>query len=145
MLRGISPLISPDLLATLHRMGHGDEIVFADAHFPAESLGPACVRADGLLIPDLLNAVLPLLALDSYTDAPVAMMAPVAGDFADPEVETAYRRALDTHAPGAGEIAKLERYAFYGRATGAFAIVATGDVAKYGNIILTKGVTPSAT
>ena len=144
MLKGISSLISPDLLAVLHRMGHGDEIVFADAHFPAESLGPRCIRADGLLIPDLLNAVLPLLALDTYVDDPVAMMATVEGDSADPAVASAYRAALDAHSSGAPEITMVERYAFYGRAAAAFAIVATGDTAKYGNVILKKGVTPTA-
>ena len=143
MLVGISPLISPDLLATFHRMGHGDEIVFADAHFPAESLGPTCVRADGLLIADLLDAVLPLLALDTFVDDPVVMMAPVEGDSADPEVAARYCAAIDSHWPATPEITMVERYAFYGRASGAFAIVATGDTAKYGNIILKKGVTPT--
>ena len=142
MLKGISPLISPELLATLHRMGHGDEIVFADAHFPSESLGPTCIRADGLLIPDLLAAVLPLLALDTYVEDPVAMMAPVEGDTADPGVENAYRSALDAHGAGGVGISFVERYSFYGRAGGAFAIVATGDTAKYANVILKKGVTP---
>ena len=144
MLVGISPLISPELLAILHRMGHGDEIVFADAHFPSESLGPPCVRADGLLIGDLLDAVLPLFALDSFVDSPVAMMAPVDGDSADPAVEARYREALDRVWPDTPAIEKVERYGFYGRAGGAFAIVATGDTAKYGNLILKKGVTPSS-
>ena len=38
MLKGISPLFSPELLVTLYRMGHGDEIVLADAHFPGDSV-----------------------------------------------------------------------------------------------------------
>jgi L-fucose mutarotase len=142
MLKGISPLISPELLATLHRMGHGDEIVFADAHFPSESLGPRCIRADGLTIPLLLEAVLPLVAIDSYVDDPIVIMAPVEGDQADPGVARAYRSALDTFCPGAPEIIAVDRYAFYGRASGAFAIVATGDTANYANVILKKGVTP---
>jgi len=141
MLKGISPLISPDLLATLSRMGHGDEIVFADAHFPSESLGPTCIRADGLLIPDLLNAVLPLLALDRYVDAPVTMMATVDGDTADPEVAENYRRTLDSHGSAEAKIAFVERFSFYERASKAFAIVATGDTAKYANVTLKKGVT----
>ncbi len=142
MLKGISPLLSPDLLDALYRMGHGDEIVLADAHFPAESTGPRCLRADGLRIPALLDAILPLLALDSYVDHPVAMMATVEGDSADPRVEQAYREAIDRHDPGCPSIAKLERFAFYDRAAKAFAIVATGETAKYGNLILKKGVTP---
>jgi L-fucose mutarotase len=142
MLKGISPLLSPELLATLCRMGHGDEIVLADAHFPGESLGPRVIRADGLQIPALLDAILPLYELDSYVDAPVAMMAAVEGDRLDPEVERAYRRAIDRHAPKTPPIARIERFAFYERARKAFAVVMTGETAKYGNIILRKGVTP---
>lgn len=86
MLKTISPLISPELLKTLAEMGHGDEIIFADAHFPAHSLGPKTIRADGLLISDLLAAVIPLFELDSYAP-PLVMMAPVDGDTLDIQVE----------------------------------------------------------
>lgn len=142
MLKGISPLISPDLLTVLHRMGHGDTIVLADAHFPGESLGPGVVRADGLHIADLLNAILPLFELDAYVDAPAVMMAAVEGDSLDPSVETAYRAAIDAHAPQTPPIARIDRFEFYDRARDAFAVVMTGETAKYGNIMLTKGVTP---
>ena len=80
MLKGISPLVSPELLSVLCRMGHGDEIVLADAHFPGETVGQRVLRADGLKIPELLDAILPLLELDSYVDSPVIMMAAVPGD-----------------------------------------------------------------
>ena len=95
MLLGISPLMSPELLAILYRMGHGDEIVLADAHFPGESCNDLVVRADGLKVADLLDAILPLFALDTYVDSPVLMMAPVPGDALDPEVEARYRAAVD--------------------------------------------------
>jgi L-fucose mutarotase len=144
MLKGISPLLSPDLLAVLCRMGHGDEIVLADAHFPGESVGARVLRADGLPIAGLLDGILPLFELDSYDRAPVLMMAPVRGDRLDPEVEHSYRQVLDRHAPGTPRIAKLERFAFYARARQAFAVVMTGDTRKYGNVILKKGVTPPA-
>ena len=142
MLKGISPLISPELLETLARMGHGDEIVLADAHFPGETVNARVVRADGLRIPDLLDAILPLFELDAYVDDPLAMMAAVEGDTLDPSVEVAYREAIDRHAPDAPAIARVERFAFYDRAREAFAVVMTGETAKYGNIILKKGVTP---
>ena len=142
MLRGISPLLSPELLATLYRMGHGDEIVLADAHFPGHSLGPAVLRADGLGVAELLDAILPLLVLDSYVDAPVLMMTPAAGDTLDPAVEARFRAAIDRHAPGTPPIARLERFDFYERAKAAFAIVMTGETAKYGNVILKKGDAP---
>lgn len=142
MLKGISPLFSPELLATLYRMGHGDEIVLADAHFPGESLGVPVVRADGLPVASLLDAILPLFELDSYVEAPVLMMAVVPGDTADPAVEREYRQVIDRHQPAAPPIQRLERFAFYGRCRSAFAIVMTGDTRKYANVILKKGVTP---
>lgn len=142
MLIGISPLLSPDLLAMLHRMGHGDEIVLADAHFPGESCNPRVVRADGLRIADLLDAILPLFPLDAYVESPLLMMAPVAGDATDPAVQASYRRVVDKYWPMTPEIASIDRYSFYDRARKAFAVVMTGETAKYGNIILKKGVVP---
>lgn len=140
MLKTISPLISPELLKVLAQMGHGDEIIFADAHFPAHSSGPQVIRADGLRVSDLLRAIIPLFELDSYAP-PLVMMAPVEGDTLDPDVECRYRDALSLHAP-CPEIIRIDRVAFYTRAQNAFAIVVTGECAKYGNILLKKGVTP---
>ncbi|MCB0799977.1 MAG: fucose isomerase, partial [Bacteroidales bacterium] len=76
MLKGISPLISPDLLEVMARMGHGDELVLADAHFPGESIGKRVVRADGLRIAELLGAIMQLFELDTYVSHPVMMMEP---------------------------------------------------------------------
>ncbi len=143
MLKGLSPLLSPELLAVLYRMGHGDEIVLADAHFPGHSLGVPVLRADGLPVPALLDAILPLFELDAYVEAPVVMMAAVPGDRLDPAVEAAYRAAVDRHAPRTPPIARVERFAFYDRARKAFAVVMTGETAKYGNVLLKKGVTPA--
>ncbi|HGY5078047.1 MULTISPECIES: L-fucose mutarotase [Citrobacter] len=140
MLKTISPLISPDLLKVLAEMGHGDEIIFSDAHFPAHSMGPQVIRADGLQVDALLQAIIPLFELDSYAP-PLVMMAPVEGDSLDPSVETRYRDALSLPAGGPG-ITRIDRYAFYERAQNAFAVVITGERAKYGNILLKKGVTP---
>ena len=142
MLTGISPLLSPELLATLSSMGHGDEIILADAHFPGDSFNDNVIRADGLQIQDLLDAILPLFELDAYVPDPLVMMAAVEGDTLDPEVEVTYRAPIDKHAPNAPAIARIERFPFYDRAEGAFAIVMTGSTMKYGNILLKKGVTP---
>jgi L-fucose mutarotase len=142
MLIGISPLIGPELLATLCRMGHGDEIVLADAHFPVESLGQRVVRADGLRIADLLDGILRLFALDSYVPDPVVMMAAVDGDQPDPRVHDRYRAVIDAHQPRTPPIQLISRQAFYDRARQAFAVVATGDTATYANLLLKKGVTP---
>lgn len=143
MLKGISPLLSPELLAVLHRMGHGDEIILADAHFPGHTVNANVLRADGLGIPALLEAILPLFELDSYVKAPLVMMAAVKGDRLDPDVEKSYRVAIRKHAPSAPAIARIDRFAFYDRARASFAVVMTGETAKYGNILLKKGVTPS--
>lgn len=140
MLKGISPLFSPELLAALYRMGHGDEVVLADAHFPGDSINEVVIRADGLKIADLLEAILPLFALDDYVDDAVVMMACVPGDEPDPEVEADYQTAITRHAPGGPEIQFIERFAFYDRAESASAVVMTGETRKYGNIILKKGV-----
>ena len=142
MLIGISPLIGPDLLNVLYRMGHGDEIVLADAHFPGDTYGQRILRTDGVRIAPLLDAILPLFALDNYVDNPLAMMAVVPGDGFDPQVELGYRVAVDRHWPQTPPILRVERFAFYERAKSAFAVVVTGETAKYGNIILKKGVTP---
>ena len=142
MLIGISPIFSPELLSLIYRMGHGDEIVLADAHFPGETFGRRVIRADGLHIPSLLDGILPLFALDSYVDSPLLMMAAVSGDQLDPAVESSYRAVVDRHWPATPPIGRLERFAFYERSKEAFAVVVTGETTKYGNIILKKGVTP---
>ena len=142
MLKGISPLISPELLAVLARMGHGDEIILADAHFPGESFNDRVLRADGVRIPDLLAAILPLFELDAYVPYPLVMMDAVKGDTLDPNVERAYLESIHVTNPDAAPIERIDRFAFYERTKSAFAVVITGETAKYGNIILKKGVTP---
>lgn len=139
MLRGISPLIGPDLLGVLYRMGHGDELVLADAHFPAETLGRRVVRADGHRIADLLDGLLPLITLDRYVATPTFLMAPVAGDQADPAVAANYQAVVQRHHPWAADAARFTREAFYERARGAFAIVATSETTRYGNLIIRRG------
>jgi L-fucose mutarotase len=143
MLKGISRFISPELLAVLHRMGHGDEIILADAHFPGHSLGPQVLRADGIVITELLDGILPLFELDSYAP-PLVMMEVVPGDALDPEVERDYMAVIQRYAPSAPAPQRVERHAFYVRARSAFAIVMTGETRKYGNLLLKKGVTPVA-
>lgn len=142
MLKGISPLISPQLLEVLASMGHGDEIVLADAHFPGHSLQQKVIRADGLKVADLLEAILPLFELDAYVDDPLIMMQVVDGDTLDPAVEARYLNRIRKTNPQINKVGRIDRFGFYERAKNAFAIVMTGETAKYGNIILKKGVTP---
>ena len=137
MLKGISPALSPDMLKALSEMGHRDEIVIADAHFPAHMVNDWVIRADGVDAERLLAGIAPLFELDSYS-TPVTMMAPSPGDTLNPEVERKYRAALKYD----GTIDRLEPFAFYERAKKAHAVILSGETAKYGNIILKKGVTP---
>lgn len=140
MLRGIDPVISPELLDILFRMGHGDEIVIADAFFPGDTFGKRVVRADGIRIPQLLKGIMPLITLDQYVDSPLIMMAPVDGDSLDESVGVSYREAIDTVWPETAPIERIGRFDFYDRAKEAYAVVMTGETVKYGNIILKKGV-----
>jgi L-fucose mutarotase len=141
MLKGISPYLSPELLKILCEMGHGDEILLADAHFPGHTLGQRTLRADGLTVPQMLDAILPLFELDK-SSAPLIMMQIDAGDSSDPTVEADYLAAVRRHAPKAPPPAQIKRQAFYDRAKSAYAVLITGELRAYGNILLRKGVTP---
>ncbi|PSV44872.1 L-fucose mutarotase [Photobacterium indicum] len=141
MLKGIHPALSPTLLAVLCEMGHGDEILFADAHFPAHTFSKNVIRADGVSVDTLLEGTLGLLELDQYVDKPLVMMSAVEGDKLDPCVEEKYRSAMCRVIETCPEIERVERFAFYERVKACYAVVLTGETAKYGNIILKKGVT----
>jgi L-fucose mutarotase len=143
MLKGISPLISPELLKVLCEMGHGDELVIADGNFPSHSVGKDAVviRADGHGVPELLDAVLKLIPLDPYVEKPVALMEVVPGDTCPtPEIWDVYKKILNRHEPNNSAIDMTERFAFYERAKKAYLIIATGETAIYANILLKKGV-----
>lgn len=139
MLKGISPLISPDLLKILNEMGHGNEIVLADANFPTASIGKRIVRADGIGAVDLLDAILPLFPLDQYDEDHFVLMEVVPGDPVETPIWYEYQTVLDRYEPDA-HIQKMERFAYYERARQAYCVVATGETAQYANIILKKGV-----
>ena len=143
MLKGISPLISPELLKALAEMGHGDELVIADGNFPCHSVGKEAIviRADGHGVPEILDAILKLIPLDTYTDKPVALMEVVKGDTCGtPEIWQTYEEILNKYEPDHHDIDYTERFAFYERAKGAYLIIATGEKAIYANILLKKGV-----
>lgn len=142
MLKGIHPAISPELLKTLAEMGHGDELVLSDAHFPAHQLHHKVIRADGIGVDTLLSGISPLFEFDAYVDAPLIMMQAVTGDSLDPSVEARYLAAIKSAVDIVPNLERIERFAFYERAKQAYAVVITGECAKYGNIIIKKGVTP---
>ena len=140
MLKGISPLLSPELLKVLAEMGHGDELVIGDANFPAQSMGQRCIREDGHGGVELLDAILQLLPLDTFVDAPVTLMQVVPGTMdGDPPVWEKFQETVNKHQPGT-RTGHIERFAFYERARKAYACVATGERSLYACIILKKGV-----
>lgn len=140
MLKGISPLLSPELLKTIAEMGHGDEIVLGDGNFPAASMNPRSIRCDGHSVPALLDAMLALFPLDSFVDAPVTLMAVAPGTMeSDPPIWAEFRSVIARHEPQAA-IGFVDRFAFYERSRKAFATVQTGEGALYACVILKKGV-----
>ncbi len=140
MLRNIDPLLSPDMLYVLAAMGHGDEIVIADANFPGESTGPRCIRADGSTASEMLKAILGIMPLDAFVPDPAQTMQVVGDPNTVPDAVKDFQTIIDAVADNPAPIASLERFAFYDRAAQAFAVVQTGERRLYGNIILKKGV-----
>ena len=145
MLKGIPKIISPELLKVLSEMGHSDRIVIADGNFPAESMGKNAIviRADGHGIPELLDAILTVFPLDSYTDKPAVLMQLMDRDVG--RVETPiwdeYKASIAKHDErGAAALGNIDRFDFYEEAKKCYAIIATGESAIYANIMLQKGV-----
>lgn len=139
MLKNIPSILSPELLKILMEMGHGDEIVIADGNFPSANYGQRLVRLDGHGVPEVMSAILDLMPLDIYVEAPIALMEVVPGDTYVPEIWDTYR-AIIKEKEGDKKIDNIERFAFYDRAKEAYAVVATGETSLYANVILKKGV-----
>ena len=140
MLKNLDPILTPDLLQVLRAMGHGDEIVIVDANYPAESAGPTVVRLDGLQATRVLDAVLSVLPLDEFVPDAAWRMQVVGYPDAEQPIFDEFRNIIAAREGGAFKLASLERFAFYERAKGCYAVVATGERRLYGNIILKKGV-----
>jgi len=142
MLKGISPMLSPELLKVLCEMGHGDTIVIADGNFPAQSMGKNAIviRMDGHGVPEILEAILQVFPLDQYVEKPVSLMERVPGDQADISIWKTYDKLITAAEPrGTETIQKLERFAFYEESKKAYAIIATSERSQYANVILQKG------
>lgn len=140
MLKGIDPLLSADLLHVLRSMGHGDDVVVADANFPAVAMAKRLVRLDGASGPRALEAILSVVSLDDFVDQPCARIEVVGDPEAEPEVCREYQRIIDAAEDGRFKLAKIERFTFYERARLAFAVVQTGEVRLYGCVLLKMGV-----
>lgn len=143
MLKGIPKILPPELLKVLCEMGHGDRLVLADGNFPSESVGRNCkvIRMDGHGVPEILDAVLQLFPLDAYVPRPVSLMEVVPGDDVKTPVWDVFADIIRKYdVRGADAVGYIERFAFYGEARTAYAVVATGESALYANIMLQKGV-----
>jgi L-fucose mutarotase len=143
MLKGIDPLLSPELLKVLCEMGHGNEIVLADANFTAESLAHRpVIRLPGVGMAAACRAVLSVFPLDSFVAQPVAYMQ--VGD--TPEgYRSGLQREVVEHIVSSGiarsdQCEAMERFAFYDRVDKAYAIVQTGEMQAWGNFLFKKGV-----
>ena len=139
MLKGIPSILSPELLKILMEMGHGDEIVIGDGNFPGASMGKRLVRLDGHGVPEVLDAILSLMPLDQYVEKPVALMAVVPVDDFVPVIWDDFKKIIAKHEKDV-KIEEMERFAFYDRAKEAYCVINTGEVSKYANVILKKGV-----
>lgn len=140
MLRGLDPLLTPELLTVLAAMGHGDEITIVDANYPAASNARRLVRLDGANATQALEAILSILPLDSFVENPAHCMQMVGKPDEIPPAVADFQTVVDRLAGFPDKIGMIERFAFYDRAKQSYAIVATAERRLYGNIILTKGV-----
>ena len=144
MLKKVSKLLTGDMLKVLCDMGHGDEIVIADANFPAETVAKMLIRVPGIDAVSLCEAILDVFPLDTYSQYPAALMDLTDSDkkkgMPVPEIWSEYEQILSGVSGKQVEIELMERYAFYERAKNAFAVIQTGEEKQYGNLILVKGV-----
>lgn len=144
MLLGISPLLTPELLKLLCEMGHGDEVVLADANFTALSLarGRPVLSLPGVGLREASSALLSVFPLDSFVPQPVAYMK--VGDTPDgyrSELQRGVIREMELDGRARSEQCEaMERFAFYDRAARAYLIVQTGEMQPWANFIYKKGV-----
>ncbi len=143
MLKGIPSILSPELLKVLCEMGHSDRIVIGDGNFPAESMGKDAIviRCDGHGVPELLDAILQVMPLDTYVEKPMNLMEVMPGDPVKTPIWDTYKEIVAKHDErGAACVGNIERFRFYEEAKKAYAVIATGESAVYANVMLQKGV-----
>ncbi|WAP70826.1 RbsD/FucU family protein [Jiella pelagia] len=145
MLKGIPSLVTPELLEILAAMGHGDDLVLADRNFPAASVAAETttgrlVQLTGVGSNDAATAILSLLPLDGFVEAPVRRMAPTDDPTAEFDVHLDMQAIVDAAEERSVTIEAVERFAFYEAAKTAFAVVRTSESRPYGCFIFKKGV-----
>ena len=140
MLRHIDPILSPELLAILRQMGHGDEIAIVDANFPAVAMGKRVARADGVTATHMAEAILKLMPLDAFESQAGFTMRQVHAPEEPAPVCVEFEALVKRYGGEAFHVTPLERFAFYDRVRTCFAAVSTAERRLYGNLILKKGV-----
>ena len=142
MLKGIPKILSPELLKILCEMGHGDELTIGDGNFPGKTNAKIEIRMDGHGVPEILDAILQVMPLDTYVEHPVMLMAKVPGDTVETPIWDTYKEIVAKHdARGAACFGEIERMAFYDRTREKSSVVImSGETALYANVILKKGV-----
>ena len=145
MLKGVNPLLHAELLATLCAMGHGDDLVIADANFPSESVARhttlgKVLRLDGADLVQAVRAVLTVFPLDTFVDAPVLRMEVVGKPREMPVIQQEVQAVVNQAEGRDWPLGSLERMAFYERAKASYAVIATTERRFYGCFILKKGV-----
>lgn len=146
MLKNIPNILSPDLLKVLAEMGHSDRICISDGNFPGAAMAKAknaiFLRADGHGVPELLDAVLQVIPLDTYVEKPVTLMETMECD-KDLEIPIwdTYKEIVAKHDDrGAAAVGNIDRFKFYEEAKDCYCIIQTGETAVYANVIVQKGV-----
>lgn len=140
MLKGIPKILSPELLKVLMEMGHTDEIVISDGNFPAGTYSQRLIRLDGHNVPEVLEAILKFLPLDTYVEKPAVLMDVVKGDPVVPTIWDKYREIVKNNYNKFTDFEYMDKWKFYERSKKAYAVVVTGESAIYANILLKKGV-----
>lgn len=140
MLKNVPSILTPDLLKILMEMGHGDEIVIGDGNFPAARYARRLVRLDGHGVPEILEAILKFFPLDTYADNVILMQKMECDQSLQIPVWKEYETICRQGDSGFKGLSYIDRFEFYERAARSYAVVATGEIAIYANILLRKGV-----
>jgi L-fucose mutarotase len=139
MLKGIDPVLGPDLLKILREMGHGDEIAIVDGNYPAVAHARRLVRMDGHPATRVADAILSVMPLDDFVPE-TAFRPGIRGDARHREpIMLEFEAIVSRHEPACA-VVPLMGEAFYDRVRAAYALVATGEARLYGNLVLRKGV-----
>ncbi len=145
MLKGVPSVLSPEMLKVLAEMGHGDEIVIGDMHYPAASTAKnILLRADGIGSLQLIDAILHIMTLDLSVEKPFLIMQKQECDaHMELPVHEEYFKLVEKYdSRGRDAVGYIDRFDFYDRAAKAYAVVATGELSFYGCTILKKGCVP---